>query len=105
MSEARLEIKVGAISFTAEGSEGWITQQMEQLLEKLPLLIDVQKKNEGQSQNNENGAEQKSDTTPVTDQKTLAAFLKEKNATSKQARRFLATAAWLHNTGKSRLTT
>jgi hypothetical protein len=35
----------------------------------------------------------------------LVAFLKEKNATTKQGRKFLATAVWLEAKGKNRLVT
>jgi hypothetical protein len=36
----------------------------------------------------------------------LSAFLKDKNATSNQVKKFLATAVWLHDsTGKDRITT
>jgi len=37
--------------------------------------------------------------------KTLPAFLQEKNATSRQVKKFLATAVWLEAKGQSRLTT
>jgi len=37
--------------------------------------------------------------------KTLASFLKDKNATSKQVLKFLATAVWLESKGKNRMTT
>ena len=37
--------------------------------------------------------------------KTLPAFLQEKNATTKQVKKFLATAVWLEAKGQSRLTT
>ena len=36
---------------------------------------------------------------------TLAAFLKQTKSTSSQVRRFLATAEWLHRSGKEALTT
>lgn len=38
-------------------------------------------------------------------EKTLSTFLKEKNVTSNQVKKFLATAIWLEAKGKQRMTT
>ena len=97
MAEAKIEIKVGGVSFAGEGTETWLSSQLDKMLKHLPDLVKtvpaedlreqsaagVQKKNQG----------------------TLASFLNSKNAKSNKTRKFLATALWLQNGGKKRLTT
>jgi len=45
------------------------------------------------------------DTSESSTASTLAGFLKEKSATSSQAKKFLTTAIYLHKTGMDRITT
>jgi hypothetical protein len=99
MADSKIEIKVGAFSFSGEGTGDWLGKQLDKVLAKMPELIGL---SEAEDQ------EDKTDTNkPATATKsaahgknatTLAAFIKEKKATSNQVRKFLATAAWLHDT-------
>lgn len=41
MADAKLEIKVGAFTFTGEGTEKWLSGELEKLLAKLPELVEV----------------------------------------------------------------
>ena len=109
MSEAKIDFKVGAVSFTAEGSEKWVSEELGRILQKVPELANVNPPQNGNSSSNGGG---------VTPQHThhinntnanvgtLAGYLKQKNADESQRRKFLATAAYLHKkSGDQRLTT
>jgi hypothetical protein len=41
MADAKIEIKVGAFSFSGEGTEKWLSGELEKLLTKIPELVDV----------------------------------------------------------------
>ena len=41
MADAKIEIKVGAFSFSGEGTEKWLSGELEKLLAKIPELVDV----------------------------------------------------------------
>jgi hypothetical protein len=100
MGEARIEIKVGAVSFSGEGEGKWLSEQLDKVLEKIPELTQVvppQPPDEG-GETDLSGAHKKGTG-------TLAIFLRERKATGNQTRKFLATAAWLHDHGKDRVTT
>jgi len=103
MSEAKIEIKVGAVSFSGEGDGKWLSEQLDKVLEKIPELANVA------SAEPENGDGSGGDVkAPAKKAKigTLASFLTAKNAKRNKTRKFLATAIWLHdNDGKSRLAT
>lgn len=100
MSQAKVEIKLGTLSFSGEGDSTWLAQQLDKLLAKAPELARQLphvrddgggKRHGGQAERAANG--------------TLAGFLKAKNATKNQVKKFLATASWLQSGGKSMLTT
>lgn len=109
MADAKLEIKVGTVSFTGEGPGDWLAKQLDKVLAKLPELTAIQEK---ETEPNDNDAEN-GDDAPVQKSKTkkgkkvpLATFLKDKKATTNFVRKFLATALWLHDVeGKDKLTT
>ena|SRR5688572_8656985 len=92
MADAKIEIKVGAVSFSGEGEGSWLSEQLDKILEKLPVLANLQPAVDD-------------DDDPVEDPPrtgsgsggagTLAAYLKGKNATANKTRKFLATALWL----------
>lgn len=101
MAEAKIEIKVGAFSFTGEGTEKWLSSELDKLLAKIPELVELAPL---ESASPDAGAEVK--TKKNSKVGTLPNFLKDKSATDNQVKRFLATAVWLHDTtGKDRLTT
>lgn len=108
MADAKLEIKVGAVSFSGEGQGEWLSKQLDKILAKLPELVSVEIP-ESQSSNSDNNG---NDGGASTGQKsknqrtTLASFLKEKKATTgNQQRKFLATAQWLQDGGINRVAT
>jgi hypothetical protein len=102
MADAKIEIKVGAFTFSGEGTEKWLSGELEKLLVKIPELVDVAPVSGDGEDVGAGGAGAKKKGKIG----TLAAFLKEKNATSNQVKKFLATAVWLlESTGKDRITT
>jgi hypothetical protein len=107
MADAKLEIKVGSVSFSGEGSEAWLAEQLDKWLETLPSLHEQSADNnrdddaldEGDDAGEGTGIENKGRGD------SLAAYLKNTKSTGNQARKFLATAAWLESNGKDRVTT
>lgn len=105
MTEGKITFKVGAIEFSGEGEQEWVARQLEKILDKSPELINVVPLIDPPQV-----VQQVQPHTPMTPdpdiaQKTLASFLKEKNATSNQNKNFLATAVWLEARGKNRIMT
>jgi hypothetical protein len=107
LADAKLEIKAGTISFTGEGSEAWLGEQLDKVLTKLSELRD-HSADSGDGADEDEETDQKQAKTPKGAQvkiAPLAAYLKEKKATTNQARKFLATAAWLQLGGMNRVST
>ena len=99
MGDARIEVKVGSVSFLGEGSEPWVSGEFDKALQRIAELAKIYPVS---------ATEATSDARPSNHKAvgTLAAFLKAKNATSNQVRKFLSTAVWLHDRDhKDRLTT
>jgi hypothetical protein len=102
MADAKIEMKVGSVSFSGEGEATWLSQQLDKVLEKLPNLAKVA------STDANNGSKTPANGLGNSAQPsggTLAGFLKTKSATDNQTRKFLAAAIWLHDSGKSSLST
>lgn len=109
MGEAKIEIKIGEVSFSGEGNQEWLTEQLDKILDKASELI---KLGPALKDHNYNTA---GDTThrPADFSKdknissqSLASFLKSKNAATNQVDKFLATAIWVEaKENKDRLRT
>jgi len=107
MADAKIDIKVGAVSFAAEGSEKWLSGELDKVLAKaaeLAAIVPTQNgSNDGGNMKHTIGG---GSTSTAKLKGTLAGFLKERRATTNQVRKFLATATWLQDhDGKERLTT
>lgn len=101
MADAKIEIKVGAVSFSGEGDSRWLSEQLDKMLEKIPTLVKV-------APSAPDGADGTKHPSPqrTTIRTTLASFLRDKAALTQQVRKFLATAVWLHDqNSKLRLST
>jgi autotransporter translocation and assembly factor TamB len=46
MPDAKIQLKVGTIEFSGEGSEAWLALQLDKLLEKAPALAALADKEE-----------------------------------------------------------
>jgi hypothetical protein len=94
---AKIQISVGAITFSGEGTEDWLEKQLDKLLSSAPQLAAIHPANEVEDAPRGNGAADG-------EVGTLATFL-QKSSNKSQVGRFLATSAWLHRKGKRRLRT
>lgn len=105
MSDSKIQVKFGIVEFSGEGAPDWLSSQLDKILEKVPEFLKIGLANpeiSGKTPNQEEELRKKgSEKTPP----NLAVFLKEKDATTKQVRKFLATAAFLQLTGKNRINT
>ena len=93
----KVEIKIGGLSFSAEGDQAWLSDQLAKVIEaasKIPAA------NLEQSKNISTDDRQK-----LATKSSLSAYLKTKSAEKNQVARFLATAAWLFRRGQTELTT
>lgn len=102
MSESKIEIKIGEISFSGEGDQEWLSKQLDKIIEHAGKLIKLAPGPDPGT--GDAGHKPMSKDTEIA-KKTLPAFLQEKNATTKQVKKFLATAVWLEAKGQSRLST
>lgn len=93
MSGAKIEIQIGEVRFSGEGEQGWLTQQLDKVLNKTEALIKLASTNVQAGKPKSHEAADFSDSSDIAN-KSLASFLKSKNATTSQVNKFLATAIW-----------
>jgi hypothetical protein len=106
LADAKIEIKVGTVSFSGEGTGDWLSKQLDKVLEKLPELAKISAPNENEKIDDSKASEKHPTDHCTEADVTLASFLKDKKATTNQNRKFLATALWLEETkGLKRLNT
>ena len=103
MADVKIHFKLGGIEFEGEGEKDWIGQQLDKILEKAPKLAALAPA--GGTGGGSGGGRTPMGPDPRIAAKTLAVFLKEKNATRNQVKKCLATAIWLEAKGKQRMTT
>ncbi|MCF8031792.1 MAG: hypothetical protein K9K66_00625 [Desulfarculaceae bacterium] len=103
MSVAKIEFEIGNIRFSGEGDQAWLGQQLDKIIDRAEELIKLAPSQKAGDPGGQSGS-LPPDNSDIA-QKTLPAFLKDKNATKKQVRKFLATAAWLQAKGGKRLKT
>lgn len=112
MSEAKVEIKIGGVSFSGKGEQEWLSQQLDKILDKAEELIELSPAPINPSasvaqvsQTIEGPAVSPPSNLNIANQ-TLVTFLKSKNATTAQVDKFLATAIWVgEKESKQRLKT
>lgn len=106
MSDARLELGIGALKFSAEGTETWISEQFREVLGRLDQFASLQIV--PIQQTSVAYPEEKQHTTDIHHEygsATLPAFLQRCGATSNANKKFLATALWtMSKQGKSTFT-
>ena len=102
MSDGRgkVEIKIGDISFVAEGDQNWLAAQVEKVLAAAATIPASQLTDGAQSGKATAGGKPSSAPVPP-----LGSFIKAKGGDSNQTVRYLATAAWLFKRGATNLTT
>ena len=104
MTQSKLSISFGTLSFSGEGESEWLSEQLWKVVERAPSLAESLS---AKGELDTNKAQLCGDrTAPTSGEKvSLVTFLRTKNASTNQIIKFLATAVWLHNRGKARLTT
>lgn len=108
MSAAKIEVQIGSFSFSGEGNEDWLGSQLDKILNKAEQIISLAPTaivDTGQTALNSPHAPADFSGNSAIASKSLANFLKEKNASSNQVTKFLATAAWLEAKGRKRVST
>jgi hypothetical protein len=106
MPDAKIGFTIGGITFSGEGEEKWLSEQLDKFIGKAPELLKITpiiKENEEKPENNASSSTKKQDSNVSL--QTLPNFLKSNNATTNQTIKFLATAIWLHAKGNNRLST
>jgi hypothetical protein len=99
MGESKIQFQFGHLSFSGEGSESWLTKQLEFVIEKVGELGSIP-----DIVLAANDAEESQPKTKTTLQVgSLAAHIKGKGGDSNQNQRFLATADWLRLKGQTGL--
>ncbi|MCH7974365.1 MAG: hypothetical protein IH949_10855 [Bacteroidetes bacterium] len=101
MSEAKIEIKIGAVEFAGEGSEKWLETQLDKIISKAPDLLKILplKPFSDGTIHIPIGSD------PEIAKEALGTYLQEKGATSNQTKKFLVTAVWLESKGAKKLST
>jgi len=107
MSESKIQIKVGHVEFSGEGNQDWLSSQLDKILDKVPDLLKIELANNsnGGSGSGDGGNSGGSGGNGGAKLTNLASFLKQKNATSNQTKKFLATAAFLQQNGRESMGT
>lgn len=103
MSDAKIEVKVGQITFSGEGEQDWVAKQLDKILAQAEKLIQLVP--EGQAEEDGGSGKKHMEGNSTIAKKTLPAFLQEKGATTNQVKKFLATAVWLEAKGKGKIET
>lgn len=109
--DSKIEITIGNLTFKGKGTEDWLSIQLDKILEKAEALTSIPQEpvpTQNSALVNDDKKENEIGDSILDNEigsKPLATFLKEKNATSPQVNKFLATAIWLHARGSKYLTT
>lgn len=104
MADAKIEIKIGGLTFAGEGTEAWLGEQLEKLLAKADDFAAATAPASVDSEQHHAAPNGPCSGTPKPTT-TLATFLSSNNATANQVLRFLTTAEWLTRKGTAKLTT
>jgi hypothetical protein len=106
MSDSKIHFKIGTLEFTGEGDSEWVSIQLDKILNKVPDLLKVVPLDKPKDSNVLVDKESKQNgLTKIVKSTNLSVFLREKNASTNQVKKFLATSAFLQLNGKNRLTT
>jgi|SRR5437870_7605021 len=101
MPDVKIQMKIGDVEFSGEGDQAWVGAQLDRILKAAPAIVGAKPRTPDSSTRSPAAAGGDSNTAA----QPLASFLREKNASTNQVKKFLATAIWLGAKGKNRLTT
>ena len=95
MSDAKIDIKVGEISFHGEGSQEWLEKQLDKIINKSEALLEISHVNPP--------LKDQTDSSIKSNSENLAQFIKNNNVT-RTIDIFLAAAIWVTSKGQDKLT-
>jgi hypothetical protein len=96
----KIEIKIGNLSFSAEGDQDWLSEQLGKIIHAASPAIAAGENNDTPTTGKAGPAALSA--APVG---SLASYLRAAGGETKQVQRFLATAGWLFRRGVANLTT
>lgn len=99
-AHGKVEIKIGNVTFSAEGEQEWLATQLAKVIE---AATPVMSQSESGDRQPKPGSEAERPQAGAIG--SLSSYLKAKGGELKQVQRFLATAAWLSQRGTQSLTT
>jgi hypothetical protein len=102
MAAGKIQVTVGAVSFSGEGEPDWLAEQLDKVLKAAPDLATSPSERAGSSQHSPSAPKAPAGASAPG---TLVSYIKVKGGESSQVKRFLATADWLRLRGESQLTT
>lgn len=106
MADGKIQVSVGAVSFSGEGAPDWLAEQLDKVLKAAP---DLASKASGPAEDSSPSGQTPIPTVKAAAQGsapgTLVSYIKSKGGESSQVKRFLATADWLRRRGQEPLTT
>jgi hypothetical protein len=106
MANAKIEFAIGGISFSSEGEESWVAAQLDKIISQAPALLAQSLKSKAPAHTDTDSDHKKPmSSDPDIAAKTLPAFLTDKNSSTNQVNKFLATAVWLEARGNKSLST
>jgi hypothetical protein len=103
MGEAKIEVALGALSFSGEGDQEWLSKQLDKIIEAAPSLARIEPYLAASA--NEASPNPGPTAPEGVFTQTIASYIKAKQGDTNQQRRFLATANWLRRRGNTNLTT
>ena len=101
MPDVKIQMKIGDVEFSGEGDQAWVGAQLDRILKAAPTIVSATTRAADNSPRPPTIA-------AVGDSNAgqpLASFLRDKNASTNQVKKFLVNAVWLGAKGKNRLTT
>ena len=106
-THGKVEIKIGNISFTAEGDQEWLGEQLSKVIDAASVSPTPGHPTPASTQQTTGAptVESFAGGQPKTVNISLASYLKSKGGETKQVQRFLATAAWLSRREHTQLDT
>lgn len=102
MSTTKIEVSLGQVSFSGEGEQAWLAEQLDKVLKAAPELARAAPTSPPDTAGIDAGTGTGNATSFVT---SLSSYIKEKGGESNQVDRFLISADWLRRRGTPKLTT
>lgn len=103
MSTSKIEVTVGPVSFTGEGEQAWLAEQLEKVLRAAPQVLAAHQPNAAPAEPAGSAAATAAADAAFTT--SLSTYIKEKGGESSQVDRFLIAADWLRRRGNTKLAT